>query len=111
MRAGGRGGGHSIQLFKELFSQPKLDIFRGVQGYGLGDTKSVDTPVSLEIGYILPCKKTGSGQDIQIRIRTTGPRCMNISDIIFVMEVLPRLKRTLKSYRNKVNLNREFILR
>ena len=32
----------SIQLFKELFIQPKLEIFSG----GLGDTKSVDTPVS-----------------------------------------------------------------
>ena len=26
----GGGGVVSIQLFKELFSQPKLDIFRGV---------------------------------------------------------------------------------
>ena len=24
--------------------QPKLDIFRGVEGHGLGVTKSVDTP-------------------------------------------------------------------
>ena len=42
----GGGGGDSIQHFKELFSQPKLDIFRGFYGYDLGDTKSVDTPVS-----------------------------------------------------------------
>ena len=40
------GGVDSIHLFKELFSEPELDIFRGVQGYGLGDTKSVDTPVA-----------------------------------------------------------------
>ena len=43
-------GGNSIHIFKELFSQPKLDIIRGVYGkvygYDLGDTKSVDTPVS-----------------------------------------------------------------
>ena len=32
------GGVDSIQLLKDFFSQPKLDIFRGVQGYGLGDT-------------------------------------------------------------------------
>ena len=36
----------SIHLFKELFAQPKLGIFRGILGYGLGGTKSVDTPVS-----------------------------------------------------------------
>ena len=30
----------------KFLSQPKLDTLRGVQGYGLGDTKSVDTPVS-----------------------------------------------------------------
>ena len=42
-RLGFMGGGSiSIHLFKELFSQPKLDIFRGV-GYGLGDTKSADS--------------------------------------------------------------------
>ena len=35
----------SIQLFKELFSQPKLDIFRGPW-----------TPHG-KIGFILPCKK------------------------------------------------------
>ena len=40
------GGVDSIQLFKELFSLPKLDIFRGVYGNALGDTKSVETPVS-----------------------------------------------------------------
>ena len=43
----GRGGeGDSIRLLKELYPQPKLDIFRGVKGYGQGDTKSVDTHVS-----------------------------------------------------------------
>ena len=44
-------------LFKELFLQPKLDIFRGVWSgeYGLGDTKSVDTPVSF--GFFLSSKK------------------------------------------------------
>ena len=40
------GGVYSIHVFEELFSQPKLDIFRGDQGYGLGTTKSVDTHVS-----------------------------------------------------------------
>ena len=39
MRGGGRGEVDSIQLFQELFSQPKLDIFRNFQGYGLGDIK------------------------------------------------------------------------
>ena len=43
---GGGGGGGSVNLFKELFSQPKLDIFSGVYEYGLGDTKSVDTSVN-----------------------------------------------------------------
>ena len=38
----GGGGVDSIQLLSELFSQPKLDIFRGV-GYGLGDTKFADS--------------------------------------------------------------------
>ena len=33
------GGVDSIQLFKELFAQPKLDIFRVPKGH-------VDTPVS-----------------------------------------------------------------
>ena len=32
-----------------LFSQSKLDDFRSVKGDGLGDTKSVDTPVNLAI--------------------------------------------------------------
>ena len=42
------GVNDSIQLIVilELFLQPKLDIFRGVYGYGPGDTKSLDTPVS-----------------------------------------------------------------
>ena len=31
------GGGWLCPLFKELFSEPKLGIFRGVEGYGLGD--------------------------------------------------------------------------
>ena len=42
------GGVDSIHLFKEILSHPKLDIFRGVQGYSLRDSKSVDTPVSQE---------------------------------------------------------------
>ena len=45
----GEGGGVvSIQLFKELFSQHKLEIFRGVPGH----------PCKLgKLDYILPCKK------------------------------------------------------
>jgi len=38
-------GVDSIRPFKEIFSQQKLYIFRGVYGDGIGDTKSVDTPV------------------------------------------------------------------
>ena len=37
------GGVDFINIFKELFSQPRLG---GVLGYGLGDTKYVHTPVS-----------------------------------------------------------------
>ena len=41
------GGVDSIQLFKEIFSQPKLDIFMGVLEYGQGDTKSVDININI----------------------------------------------------------------
>ena len=41
-------GGGFIQLFKEIISQPKLDIFRGVEGYGLVDTKFMDTLVKIK---------------------------------------------------------------
>ena len=44
------GGGELIlSSFFNNYFQPKLDISRGVNGYGLGDTKPVDTPVSQEI--------------------------------------------------------------
>ena len=33
-------------FFADFFSQSKLDIFSGVSVYDLGDTKSVDSPVS-----------------------------------------------------------------
>ena len=48
---------HYIKLFKEIFSHPKLEVFRCVYGYGLGDTKSVDTPVSYEIGFVFTIRK------------------------------------------------------
>ena len=53
------GGGRLIlsSLFSELFSQPKLDIFRGVEEYGPGDTKTVEIPLNEEIWLHLQSKK------------------------------------------------------
>ena len=52
LMGGGAGGGELIlSTFYRIIS---IVILRGVWGYGLGDTKTVDVPVN---GYILTCEK------------------------------------------------------
>ena len=46
------GGGLILSSFVKIIFTAKLDIFRDVQGNGLGDTKSADRKSS----YILPCQ-------------------------------------------------------
>ena len=42
----------------ETFSQPQLGIFKGVQGYGLGEIKPLDTPLNYEIQLYFTMLKT-----------------------------------------------------
>ena len=51
------GGGDSTKLFKEVFSQQKLGHFRGVSGYGPGETKPLGTSVNYEIWIYFTSQK------------------------------------------------------